>query len=147
MENGETEHLFLKRDSAQRKIFEAIFRIVTPFGIGAIIFFALFLTNEALGFNLVKMFSTYAIPVIGPVASAGAGIGLGVHPAIVVLWLTTIEVCGALLVWLNSIYLEKLPKLGQLIHKAEQASHKFLAKHPWALPSSFSFLSKAQVRS
>jgi uncharacterized membrane protein len=82
---------------------------------------------------LIEMLSVYFIPLAGTPAAVTHGLNSGVHPAIIVSWLTIVEFSGAFLVWLNFDFLEKIPWAGKILLKWEKKGKHYVGKHEWAL--------------
>ena len=109
-----------------------LLRVLIPPGIVSLIFGLSYILSPAISFQLAAVTSLYFLPLAGIFAAPAAGIKAGMNPFFLVGWLVLLEVCCALFVGLNIVYLQKIPVFGVFMKKSEERGRGYLRDNPWA---------------
>jgi uncharacterized membrane protein len=107
-------------------------KLVLPFGLGALLLLALYLTRSYQDFlTLAGLLFVYLVPPAGKETVIPVGIGLGYPWWLIAACTVTIDLCCSLFVALNLDLTLKIPVLGPFIGKFMAGGRAFLDARPW----------------
>lgn len=112
----------------------ALAKLLIPFAIaGATVLFLYLVLPPDMFRKYVTVFTVYSfLPLIGTLSVVPTGLGLGIPPIPLIIFIIhTDAVLALFLVW-NFDYAKKIPGLGKLVERVGEKGEEALQKYKWA---------------